>query len=436
MDNHRNKKLLVVILLSLFLAMGVFHLTQDSAIADVVKLAAITETGGSGPATKLAFDIANKKFEGNIFVDVVSFSWESMVEKTVAELVTKSANFDILDVQTNFGGGTYKYMEDLWPYVKKYGANLDIFPGAFLKQAIYDGKLVGLPFRTGLNDVFAYRKDLYAKYNLKVPRTMEEYYENAKVITKGEKPLGTYGAALMSGSNTGIFEDFCIWFFPQGGRLLNDSQNGVVSFNSPSGQLMIDIFKMWKKMHDEELLPRGHTTWWHTDVLNAMQQNVVAQANLFSPRINALENEQQSKTAGKWGYAGWFRGKAIGPEGHFSVTHSWGINSMVPQQRKEAAFKVLLTMVSEETQKRAAIEKGNGPTIAKTYDDPDYKKLNPVSLVILEGLKKPYAMRGPENQEIITIIGEEGGRAIIGQKTPEDAARSVWSRTEALFKKR
>jgi ABC-type glycerol-3-phosphate transport system substrate-binding protein len=424
----------VSILTSLLVFAFLVPLGADDAGA-VTELTAITQVGGMGPPAKLAIDMANEKYKGQILVNTVSIPWAVQFEKTMAEFLAKSTSYDIIPIWTQWLGATTQYMEDLTPYVKKYNFNLNIFPSGLVKMAAWKGKLTGLPFRTGILSLFYYRKDLFDKYGLKVPETIEQYYRNAQVITQKEK--GVFGGCLMSGGNPYVYEDFVVWLFAQGGRLLNEEQNGVVPFEGKDGRLAIKILTMWKKLHDEKLLPEAHTTWGIYDVLRAMQQNVVAQANAFSPRVLLVENPKESRTVGKWGYSVLFPGTAgkIGPRADAGGTWAFGINPLISQERKEAAFKVIQVMVSEEAQRRAAFEQANGPTLTSIYKDPAYLKANPAAPAILQGLETFYSLVVPENAEIITIISEEGGNAIIGKKTPEEAAKAIWNRTRDLFKK-
>jgi ABC-type glycerol-3-phosphate transport system substrate-binding protein len=426
---------LAVLIFSLLISL-LFCFKTGVVNAKAIELTAITQAGGMGPPAKLAIDMANEKYKGEILVNTVSIPWGVQFEKTMAEFIGKSTTYDIIPIHTWWLGATAKYMEDLTPLVKKYNVNLNVFAPGMIKWSTWENRLIGLPFRTGSAALFYYRKDLYDKYGLKVPGTMEQYYQNAKIITEKEKNI--YGASLMSGGNPFIYEDFTTWFYAQGGRLLNEEQNDVAPFEGANGKLAIEILGMWKKLHDEKFLPPAHTTWGIMDVLKAMQQNLVAQTNAFSPRVLAVENPKESKTVGKWGYSPMFPGSAgkIGPIGYSSIIWSFGINPLISAERKEAAFKVIQVMASEEAQKRAAIEAANDPILTSVYKSSEYLKMNPAALEIIKCLEKFYAIVVPQNPEIMVIVSEEGGNAIMGKKNPEEAARSMWKRIKDTFTKK
>ena len=56
-------------------------------------------------------------------------------------------------------------------------------------------KLYALPFGTETS-MLIYRKDIFDKYNLKVPKTYDELAETAKFITEKEKTNGVYGITM------------------------------------------------------------------------------------------------------------------------------------------------------------------------------------------------------------------------------------------------
>jgi ABC-type glycerol-3-phosphate transport system substrate-binding protein len=436
MANYLKVKEYLLVALIIF-SVTSFLVSFDANDANaVIELNTTIQVGGAGPPAKLMFDMFNKKYEGQIQINTVSVPWVLQFEKTIAEFIAKSTTYDLIPIHPNWLGATTQYMEDLFPYVKKSGFDLEVFPKGLLNLWVREGgKLIGLPFRAGILSLFYYRKDLFEKYNLKVPETMEQLYDNAKVITQKEK--GVYGAVLMSGAEADIYEDFTVWFFPQGGRLLNSEQNGVVPFEGKNKKLAIDILTMWKKLHDEELISPAHTAWGFNEVLRAMQQGVIAQASQFSPRVMAVEDPKVSKTVGKWGYSIIFPGSAgkIGPRLDVGGGWVYGINPLISEERKQAAFKVIQFLVSEEAQKKAALEAANGPVLRSLYKDPDYLKIDPSASEVVKGLETFYLITCPQNSQIVSIIGQEGGNAMLGKKAPEAAAKAIWERTQSLFKK-
>ncbi|MCD9025854.1 ABC transporter substrate-binding protein [Cohnella silvisoli] len=75
------------------------------------------------------------------------------------------------------------YFEDL---TEKYG---NLYQDAGKKQYTINGKLYGLPQVSFFNGYF-YNVEIFEKYNLKVPTTMNEFYEIAETLKKnGVKPL-------------------------------------------------------------------------------------------------------------------------------------------------------------------------------------------------------------------------------------------------------
>lgn len=61
--------------------------------------------------------------------------------------------------------------------------DLSNFPQAALNSVTYNGKVYGVPFAVQVVGIF-YNKDIYAKYNLSVPKTWDELVSNAEVLQK------------------------------------------------------------------------------------------------------------------------------------------------------------------------------------------------------------------------------------------------------------
>ncbi|KFI45156.1 carbohydrate ABC transporter substrate-binding protein, CUT1 family [Bifidobacterium bohemicum] len=86
-------------------------------------------------------------------------------------------------------------LSDMGPYVKKYGWDKEITPGdasvaKYNDKGIMNGdKWVGLPTYAEYQRVF-YNKDLFAKYGIKIPATMDEFEDAcAKFKAAGVTPI-------------------------------------------------------------------------------------------------------------------------------------------------------------------------------------------------------------------------------------------------------
>ena len=122
------------------------------------------------------------EFEG--FKDTMDMEFYSGIESDVMQL-----NYDWLYEYSPDGDGFYD-LRDLSDWI-----DLSVFSESDLECGIINGKLNALP--TSLNAItFYYNKDLYDKYGLELPKTWEDIYKAADVMS----PDGIYPMALSSKS--------------------------------------------------------------------------------------------------------------------------------------------------------------------------------------------------------------------------------------------
>jgi multiple sugar transport system substrate-binding protein len=74
--------------------------------------------------------------------------------------------------------------------------------------ALYDGKMVGIPFDIPIF-ILMYRRDLLEKHNIKVPTTYSEFTAAAHAIREAEKANGVFGTGLQAKS--GHYSLECDW---------------------------------------------------------------------------------------------------------------------------------------------------------------------------------------------------------------------------------
>ncbi|HZF34527.1 MAG TPA: extracellular solute-binding protein [Candidatus Angelobacter sp.] len=131
------------------------------------------------------------------------------------------------DVQGQLGTYDLYYLDQSWVAtfaqdcidpVEQYKTKADLaMPGFdwedFSKPlveglALYDGKMVGIPFDIPIF-ILMYRKDLLDKHNIKVPTTYPEFAAAAKAIAVAEKGNGIFGTGLQAKS--GHYSLECDW---------------------------------------------------------------------------------------------------------------------------------------------------------------------------------------------------------------------------------
>ncbi len=140
-------------------------------------------------------------------------------ETTVFELIGSTANrYIVNDLLPPAPGNISAFVNN--------GANFDPF---FQEVAAVDGKVYGVPLFRGQGALF-YNTDMFAAAGLDgPPKTMAEYSEYAKKLTKRDvagNPVVSGWSLRLSGGGGGIAEKFWINLHQFGGSLLEESGNG------------------------------------------------------------------------------------------------------------------------------------------------------------------------------------------------------------------
>lgn len=122
----------------------------------------------------------------------------------------------------------------------------DQFIESTLAPLRINGKLYGLPYNTNAR-AMVYRKDIFKKYGLSVPKTWEELIQTARKITEltGKKTHGFYVCTEVGGPRAA--QEFISWYYQVSKRKsLFEVSNGEITFNGT-----IDQFEKVLTLYDE-----------------------------------------------------------------------------------------------------------------------------------------------------------------------------------------
>lgn len=155
--------------------------------------------------------------------------------------------------------------------------------------AMYDGKMVGIPFDIPIA-ILMYRKDILDKHGIAVPTTMPEYMDAVRKITEAEKANGVYGNTCQAKSGHYSLEcDWTIYLWGHGGSIFNKDRK--FSGNDERGVVGLQYY--------QELLknsPPAATTWTWDGQFQSMQQGQAAMCiswGEFFPGMDANESKVQ-----------------------------------------------------------------------------------------------------------------------------------------------
>ena len=332
-----------------------------------------------------------------------------------------------------------KYLNDSTLTDSKWYDVEDVFIG-WREFNTLGGTLWGMPVE-GLVSLLYYRDDLYEKYGLGEPDTLEELMTN---VEKLNDPPNTYGIALRgmqgSGQNyyiySSLFNEFGgVWFNKKMEPQVN-SEAGIKALT-----YYVDILQKYGSP--------GVSGWNWDSIVAAMQQEKIAQFIDNSSYGPLLQDPTKSRVVGKVGFARWPKG----PTGvRCAGLWNWGlpINTDVDPRKKIAAWLFIQWATSKETQYRTAFlttEEYKTPSrfdvnrasimedkkFRNQYGEKDF--LDVVFTSIQKDTHPNWRPRISEYSEIGDTIALIIQQALIGEKSVNDALNWANKKVEDIMRR-
>jgi len=362
-----NKKNRWVVFLYIALLLGAGEVfAQESSLKRAIEVGkkhageTITVTWEAGLQTQAPLAVAPQwEKQTGMKVKVVAMDYYALHDKQIAEHLAGTGAYDVITLCHAWMGDFIAagLAEPLEPYIEKYMNKedlKDVLPVYWKWQNLGpDGKIYALG-DDGDVLILYYRKDLFEDpqnkmefesqygYELKPPKTWEEFYDIAKFFTDKYAPQ-LYGAAIQRAMQT--FSWFVGAFASNGGRFFNP-ETMEPEINKAAG------VKTLKQMVERnKVMPPGIETWDFMDVLSAWLAGKVAMTITWPPigrwsegygtYTKQLAWVPKTEIAGKVGYAPMPGGRST-LAGGFSL----GVNTQ--SRHKEAAYAFIQWWTSPE----------------------------------------------------------------------------------------
>ena len=146
--------------------------------------------------------------------------------------------------------------------------------------------------------ILAYRKDIFDQYNIKVPTTLEEMVEAARLVKKnaGIPGIVARGTPSVASMGTGFMSGLKSYTDGQWSEF-DDKLNA--NFHDPRS---VKYTEMWIAMVRESGPPNWANMQWYDamEAFTAGQAGMIVDADFFAANY---EDPKKSKVAGKVGYA-------------------------------------------------------------------------------------------------------------------------------------
>lgn len=292
------------------------------------------------------------------------------------------------------------------------------------------GELMTVPVNPNVSLLF-YRKDLYEKHGLKVPKTWAELLANAKALNDPPRMQGIVQRAARG--NLAITWDFFPYLFSHGGSLFRDEKAGdfFVTLNSPEAKEALTFYTELAKAAG----PKNTASLDQGDLIQYLTTGRAAQAILVVAAQSQMDDPNKSLVAGQIGYA-----NLPHKEGHASapaIGH-WlaGIPKNIPAENKAATLAFLKWFQLPQNQVAYA-ELGGAPVSKAVYESAFADKpANRYMKAMVEALPLARQMWTiPEGAEIGPILDVGLNRAVAGEITPAAALNGMAERIEQVMRK-
>lgn len=324
--------------------------------------------------------------ESGIKVEIDALQYLKLRDRQLVEMSKSKGDYDIVSWVVMWKG-EYVSKSLLTPLSQFFtnGAlvdpkyDIDDIAGAYIQNGgVVGGKkgympgvsgaLYGMPFGAETS-ILAYRKDVFEKEGIAVPKTYDELRAAMKKIHASGM------GAMTSRGQTGhqVTAGWLLHLAPLGGKIFDDEWNPVINSKEAveAALIMREITKTG---------PKGIPSYGFSEAAAAFLQGDAAMY-LDTLKIASMSRDPKlSKVDGKVGFALHPKGSRCGSE-----TGGFAIGIPANSQKKEAAFLLIQYLTSKQGDRRM-VELGGDPVRLSTLKDPEFMKKYPDFAVVAEQL--------------------------------------------------
>ncbi len=259
-----------------------------------------------------------------------------------------------------------------------------------------EGKLVGPPIQVE-NDSLMYRKDLFQKYNVKVPTTLDELEPaakalNGKIMTEDNQ---TGFGIVARGKRAAATSMFAGMLYAMGAEWIN--ANREPAFNSEEG---VKAFDLWGRLLRMYGPPGSENNHWY-EASSIFSQGKAAMYLDANSLWVVIEDPEKSKVRGKIGYALFPKGPKGQPGSTVAV---WGLAIPKTSKNQKAAWLFLQWATNHDQVMTVQSEKGVLGCRESVWNDPKGRAKVPADLA--ESLKQGSKIGTPFWNPPVVAVAE------------------------------
>ncbi|GIP35717.1 ABC transporter substrate-binding protein [Paenibacillus sp. J2TS4] len=362
-----------------------------------------------------------------IKVNLEIIPYSDLTSKALMNFSSRSGRYDVImdDMVHGIGYVNADYVEPLDEYMnnealKSYFDAQDFVP-KYLEVMKVEGQTYGLPVY-GESNFLMYRKDLFEKYNIPVPKTYDELMHAAKTIH--EQTNGEIAGMTLRGEqgiqNVYVWSTF-LWGF--GGQWLNEQ--GQSDIASPEAVKALEFYRDLLTQYG----PTGVANFGWQENRLLFQQGKAAMT--IDATVNGAFNEDpdESSIVGNVGYAP-VPTQTDSPKGGASTLTVHGIYLSKDSKNKEAAWLFMSWATSKEQQvKSMSIDPNAGVTsLSAMKEEVFVEKFGAFKDAMLQAIEEGnmnYLPQIAQANEMINNTGVAISKALTGHTPAEEALKEA-----------
>lgn len=379
---------------------------------------------GQGDAAQ-GGDIAGEwAARNNVTLNWITLNVDPIHERLLRELALNETSIDLaFIVNSRF---TPLLLDGLEPLGALAGGdpveNVEGIAEGLLRPVTVNGDLVGIPYRHTTNALI-YNEAILAEHGFDgPPETMSELLEMARALTFTRDDGTRVHGLTFLGTASATPLNFVGGF---GATYITDDL--TVKANSPE---MVAALTALADLFREGVLPPNITSMNLDDLIGMVASGQAAMAINPFARYETLNDPAVSSYAGQIKVAP-FPGTE--PGSTFANTEFWSMAIPKNSSNKELALSLIQELAKPENTIRAALN-GNGSVRQADYADPRVAEYVPYAAAEAAALGNLEVTipAFDKTAQAATLFIEEFQAAMLGIKTPEQAAADLQSRAEEL----
>lgn len=372
-------------------------------------------------------DLFKTQTGGTLKVTAVPYT--QLAQKQLLDVQSGAHQYDLFQYQTQLlgtlvsSGALYDITD--WAAANKPALNVeDLAQSGYVAGGLYKGKLYGLT-TVGAPNLLFYNKEILEGFNLKPPRTWEEFRAVAEEVT-GKGNGKVFGSALQAQKDaTTLLMTYGGRLSGFGGRYLDAAGKPVI--NSPEAVAALTEFKRQLA----SAMPDPLQTAWQ-QATSSFLQGKLALADSWSDITSLGNDPTQSSIVGKYGalpLPSGGSGGAVRPV--FVNSEAFGISAASKLAQAAAAW---LRWVSQHDVNTAIATTpgGNWPVLYKSVLASEaYRKVNPFADVVARQYEGDalYWPSGVNSVKVAQDLADQVSAVLAGAQEPKaalDIAQRSW----------